>query len=124
MNLKELDILANSKIAIEKTMPIAEYGYCLKMRELYADYKNGLISLESCKNRKKEIIEEYNQISSCVDTYKKYQEAILKAKNLRAEINKSSNPDDMLTKALKCISLMTNDETFYNMNMKKIERSN
>ena len=124
MKLEELDKIANSNIVIEKTMPLADYAYCMKMRELYTDYRKGLITLDSCKKRKKEIVEEYQKCSSCLEVYKKYQENIKKSEILRVEINKSSDLQEMLLKSLECISLMTGDETFYKINAKKVGDSN
>lgn len=123
MKLEELDEIAKSNIAIEKSMPLADYGYCLKMRELYADYRKGLINLESCKKRKEEIVGEYKKCSSCLEVYSEYQENIKKSEMLRAEINKSNDLKEMLSKALECISLMTGDETFYKINVRKVERN-
>ena len=120
MKLEELDEIAKSNIAIEKSMPLADYGYCLKMRELYTDYRKGLITLDSCKKRKEEIIGEYEKTSSCLEVYKKYQDAILKSETLRSEINKSNDLEEMFRKALECISLLTGDETFYKINIKKL----
>lgn len=120
MTLEELDKIASSNMAIEKSMPLADYGYCLKMRELYTDYHKGLVNLESCQKRKKEIVGEYEKTSSCLETYKKYQENIKKSEILRAEINKSSDLQEMLLKSLECISLMTSDETFYKINTRKL----
>lgn len=123
MKLEELDKIAISNMAIEKTMPLMDYAYCMKMRELYADYRKGLITLDSCKKRKKEIVEEYQKCSSCLEVYKKYQENIKKSEILRAEINKSSDLQEMLLKSLECISLMTDDEVFYKLNSKKVNRN-
>lgn len=123
MKLEELDKIAISNMAIEKTIPLADYGYCMKMRELYNDYRKGLITLESCKKRKEEIIEEYQRCSSCLDVHKKYQENIMKSEILRTEINKSSDIVETLLKSLECISLMTGDETFYKINAEKVDKN-
>lgn len=122
MKLEELDQLANSRMAIEKTMPLMDYAYCLKMRELYADYRERLITLEACKKRKEEIIKEYEECSNCLGVHKRYQENIKKSEMLRLEINKSNNLEEMLIKSLECISLMTSDETFYKINARKVEK--
>ena len=124
MKLEELDKMANSNIAIEKTMPLMDYAYCMKMRELYTDYQKKLITLDSCKKRKEEIIEEYQRCSSCLDVNKKYQENIKKSEILRAEINKSSDLQEMLLKSLEIVSLLTGDETFYKINAKKVGDNN
>lgn len=122
--LKELDKIANSNIAIEKTMPLMDYGYCIKMRELYNDYKSGSITFDSCKRRKQEFIKEYTKlledIISSSKVYLKYQENIKKSEILRAEINKSSDLQEMLLKSLEIVSLLTGDETFYKINTRKL----
>ena len=122
--LKELDKIANSNIAIEKTMPLMDYGYCIKMRELYNDYKSGSITLDSCKRRKQEFIKEYTKlledIISSSKIYLKYQENIKKSEILKAEINKSSDLQEMLLKSLEIVSLLTGYETFYKINTRKL----
>lgn len=126
--LTELDKIANSNIAIDKTMPLMDYGYCMKMRELYNDYKSGSITLDSCKRRKQEFIKEYTKlledIISSSKVYLKYQENIKKSEILRAEINKSSDLQEMLLKSLEIVSLLTGDETFYKINSKKVGDDN
>ena len=122
--LKELDKIAVSDMAIEKTMSLMDYGYCMKMRELYTDYRKGLVTLDSCKKRKEEIVEEYLRCSSCLDVHKKYQENIMKSDVLRCEINKSSDLQEMLLKSLEIVSLLTGDETFYKTNSRKVSDDN
>jgi len=52
--------------------------------------------------------------------YKKQQENVKKSERLRAEVNKSIQAGEpvykVLLKAIECISLMTGDKVFYNMN--------
>ena len=124
LDLKKLDIIANSDEPID--MNLLDYGYCVKVRELYQNYKNNQMNIEDCKKAKAEITREYEKIVddkiSSSKIYSEYQESIKKSEILRAEINKSSDIVEMLLKSLECISLMTGDETFYKMNSKKVNK--
>lgn len=124
MKLEELDKMAISDMAIEKTMPLMDYAYCMKMRELYTDYRKGLITLDSCKKRKEEIIREYKKASSCLEIYEKYQDNIMKSEALRIEINRSNDLQETLLKSLEIVSLLTGDETFYKINARKLGDNN
>lgn len=125
LDLKNLDTIANANEHLDRNMYIVDYGYCTKVRELYQGYKNNQITLEDCKKIKAEIVKEYSKIiediTFCSKVYIEYQENIKKSEILRAEINKSSDLQEMLLKSLECISLMTGDETFYKINARKVE---
>lgn len=58
-------------------------------------------------------------------TYKKQQENIKKSEQLRAEINKNIQAGEpvykVLLKAIECISLMTGDRVFYDMNKNNLQ---
>ena len=58
-------------------------------------------------------------------TYKKQQENIKKSEQLRAEINKNIQAGEpvykVLLKAIECISLMTGDKTFYDINKNNLQ---
>lgn len=124
LDLKSLDIIANSDEPIDKHMHIVDYGYCTKVRELYQSYKANQMSLEDCKKLKIKISKEYEDIvenlTYCSKIYLKYQENIKKSEILRAEINKSSDLQEMLLKSLEIVSLLTGDETFYKINARKL----
>lgn len=62
LDLKNLDIIANSNEPLDRNMHIVDYGYCAKVHELYQGYKNNQITLEDCKKFKAEIIKEYEKI--------------------------------------------------------------
>lgn len=124
LDLKNLDIIANSNELLDRNMHIADYGYCAKVRELYQSYKANQMSLEDCKKLKVKISKEYENIiediTHCSQVWLEHQENIKKSEILRAEINKSSDLQEMLLKSLECISLMTSDETFYKINTRKL----
>lgn len=44
------------------------------------------------------------------------------SERLRREINKSNDKEEMLEKALECISLMTGDKVFYTLNITKVKK--
>lgn len=58
-------------------------------------------------------------------TYKEHQENIRRAGQLRAEINKGIQAGEpiykVLLKAIECISLMTGDKLFYDMNKSNLQ---
>ena len=58
-------------------------------------------------------------------TYKKQQENIKKSEQLRAEINKDIQAGEpiykVLLKAIECISLMTGEKLFYDMNKNNLQ---
>lgn len=124
LDLKSLDIIANSDEPIDKHMHIVDYGYCTKVRELYQSYKANQMSLEDCKKLKIKISKEYEDIvenlTYCSKIWLEHQENIKKSEILRAEINKSSDLQEMLLKSLEIVSLLTGDETFYKINTRKL----
>lgn len=124
LDLKSLDIIANSDEPIDKHMHIVDYGYCTKVRELYQSYKANQMSLEDCKKLKIKISKEYEDIvenlTYCSKIWLEHQENIKKSEILKAEINKSSDLQEMLLKSLEIVSLLTGDETFYKINTRKL----
>lgn len=124
LDLKSLDIIANSDEPIDKHMHIVDYGYCTKVRELYQSYKANQMSLEDCKKLKVKISKEYEDIvenlTYCSKIWLEHQENIKKSEILKAEINKSSDLQEMLLKSLEIVSLLTGDETFYKINTRKL----
>ena len=124
LDLKSLDIIANSDEPIDKHMHIVDYGYCTKVRELYQSYKANQMSLDDCKKLKVKISKEYENIienlTYCSRIWLEHQENIKKSEILKAEINKSSDLQEMLLKSLEIVSLLTGDETFYKINTRKL----
>lgn len=124
LDLKSLDIIANSDEPIDKHMHIVDYGYCTKVRELYQSYKANQMSLEDCKKLKIKISKEYEDIvenlTYCSKIWLEHQENIKKSEILKAEINKSSDLQEMLLKSLEIVSLLTGDETFHKINTRKL----
>jgi len=58
-------------------------------------------------------------------TWKSYQEAIVKAGQLTSDITKGiqagEKPEVLLLKAIKCISLITDDKVFYELNKSNLK---
>ena len=67
-----------------------------------------------------------NKQEEAFKIHKDIAENISKSQHLRAEINKDitagADTTETLIKALECISLMTGDSIFYNVNKDKLER--
>ena len=114
--LKKLDRLANSCDELDN-LELLDFAYCYKVRSLYQRYKSNQTDLEECKKRKEEIAQEYQK---CSDSLSAYQDNIKKSEELRAEINKSSDEKEMLSKCLEIVSLLTDDEVFFKKNKEKI----
>lgn len=72
-------------------------------------------------NREKEDLERARQI------YREYNDNRRKAGTLKGEINKAINAGEDITeillKALECISLMTGEKLFYDINQKKLKKN-
>jgi len=58
--------------------------------------------------------------------WKSYQEAIVKSGQLTSDITKGiqagEKPEVLLLKAIKCISLITDDKVFYELNKSNLEK--
>jgi len=65
--------------------------------------------------------------SKQLEVYAAHQEAIIKAGELTSEITKGiqvgERPENLLLKAIKCISLITGDSVFYELNKKNIKNT-
>lgn len=87
------------------------------------------ISHEKGKGNIKPLVSKENVSNSLLErltaTYKKQQENIKKLEQLRAEINKDIQAGEpiykVLLKAIECISLMTGDRVFYDMNKNNLQ---
>lgn len=87
-------------------------------------------SSTSLNSETKEIITKDDRIKYLeqqleLEQYRVTQKFIVGSQNLRSEINIAINNDvpiiEVLEKALECIALMTNDDIFYSINMKKLK---
>lgn len=68
MDIKELNELAESnRVIIDYELSILDYGYCMKLRELYKNYKKGLITSNSYQTAKNELGREYRDVGSGID---------------------------------------------------------
>ena len=87
------------------------------------------ISHEKGKGNIKPLVDKENVIEALQErlaaTYKKQQENIKKSERLRAEINKDIQAGEpiykVLLKAIECISLMTGDRVFYDINKNNLQ---
>lgn len=122
-HLEDLDVLSNSQNPLGSELSLLDLGYCIRLRGYYIDYANNIITLDKAQKLKdrlqKEYIQLYNKINQGLEVYKQYQEAIKKSELVRLDINKSSDINTILLKALEYISLTTGDKTFYDINVRK-----
>ena len=93
----------------------------------------GADNSEPIQEPKKEVKEQYSPIltahiqrdNKARELYFKMADNINKSEKLRVEITKGikrNDPiDELFIAALKCISLMTGDEVFYNQNISNLE---
>jgi hypothetical protein len=121
--LQELDRLANSPDTLGN-LDLMDFAYCYKVREVYNAYKENSMTLEECKEAKEGVKKEYLKISNNIldgfATYCNYQDNLKSSELLRAEVNQSNDPTEMLPKCLEIISLLTGDETFLTCNLRKL----
>ncbi|MBS6444539.1 MAG: hypothetical protein KH373_01895 [Ruminococcus sp.] len=122
-HLEDLDVLSNSQNPLGSELSLLDLGYCIRLRGYYIDYANNIITFDKAQKLKdrlqKEYIQLHNKINQGLEVYKQYQEAIKKSELVRSDINKSSDINTMLLKALEYISLTTDDRTFYDINVRK-----
>lgn len=122
-HLEDLDVLSNSQNPLGSELSLLDLGYCIRLRGYYIDYANNIITLDKAQKLKdklqKEYIQLYSKINQGLEVYKQYQEAIKKSELVRSDINKSSDINTMLLKALEYISLTTGDKIFYDINVRK-----
>lgn len=87
------------------------------------------ISDEKGKGNIKPLVSKENVAEGLLErlaaAYKKQQENVKKSERLRAEINKGIQAGEpiykVLLKAIECISLMTDDKLFYDMNKSNLQ---
>ena len=84
---------------------------------------------EKDKGNIKPLVSKENVVEGLLErlaaAYKKQQENVKKSERLRAEINKGIQAEEpiykVLLKAIECISLMTGDKLFYDMNKSNLQ---
>jgi len=84
---------------------------------------------EKDKGNIKPLVSKENVVEGLLErlaaAYKKQQENVKKSERLRAEVNKSIQAGEpvykVLLKAIECISLMTGDKLFYDMNKSNLQ---
>jgi hypothetical protein len=119
MDESKLDKVANSTDSLD-SLSLIDFAYCYKVRELYNAYKDNKLTLEECKKAKSQIQREYEDLTQTANVYKLYQDGIKKSEQLRVEVNKSDDLNEMLSKCLEMVSLLTGDETFLQCNIRKL----
>lgn len=60
MNIKRLDKLAKEKAPMPSRLAMHEQCYYIASRGLYEQYASGLISLDTAKKEKEEVIKQYD----------------------------------------------------------------
>lgn len=105
--------------------PPAEYKYFSELRKIYYDFKFEGLAKSDAESRKLKIFHDYcedlQKQENFLNVYKYYQGNIRRSGMLRSEIQKSHNIAEIALFACECISLMTSDEVFYNLQERKIK---
>lgn len=130
-NVEEFRRLENQ--AYQGTINFSKLGpfetwYFLRLTKIYEDFKENLKTKEQASAEKEKLFAEYEDrvnahlltISNSIEI----QENIKLAGTLKADINKETDTAKMLEMALKCISLMTGDTVFYEVNIRKCQNKN
>jgi hypothetical protein len=93
----------------------AEYKYFMRLKDIYACFRNGLMDQSKAESEKKKLMQEYRNNKREYDlakqAYKEWNEAIKKSDYYIADINKATDPAVKLSLCLKCIAAITGNKT-------------
>lgn len=98
-------------------LDILDTGYYNKLREIYRNFKTGVLTKEKAESQKNKLQTEYfdfisNQLE-CINVYIDRQENIKKSSELVTKIEKSENIEEIADLSIQAIALMTGDKSFY-----------
>ena len=100
----------------------AEYKFLDLYRQLIVEYKQGVKTLDECKENGKLLRKEYENnkqtASRSLEVYRQYQANIKRLDSLRIEINKAQTVEGKLRAALEIVGIVTGDGDFMNRNLK------
>ena len=106
---------------------IAEKYAYLQMFLLYRNFENELISKENATKEKNKIRKEYElnikKVNDYYDVFKKQNKIRIEYEHYLHDIEKTTELDDLLIKALKLLEIIIQDNSFFDRNYKKIKNS-
>ena len=124
MTFEEISENAYKKQEISNLCNLAEKYAYLKLKNLYRDYSNEMITKDEAKSQKLKIKKEFENNQREIDEYyeylKKQSEIRSKYTNILVSIEKSQDIEEILDNSLKYIELIIQDFSFYDRNIKKI----
>ena len=128
MDLEEMDRLAYAQNVLPEGLEAAEQRYYLSIRNLYHQYRNGLIDENRALREKgalrRDLQAEQENARMHFAMYCQYQENIRRCQLLKTEITKGARDgmgmDALLERAVCCIAALTHDEVFARLVMERL----
>ena len=104
-----------------------EYKFLDLYRQLIVEYKQGVKTLDECRESGKLLRKEYENnkqtAARSLEVYREYQANIKRLDGLRIEINKAQTVEGKLRAALEIVGIVTGDGDFMRRNMKGIDEN-
>ena len=113
MEMREIEIAAKKGGSIPSGLTFAEMQYFICLREVYKQYFNGFIDLETAKKDKRVLLakckkeEKVNRLQA--DIYTRCHEAVRKSADLIIKIRKTEDEKERYNCAIECISVFAQD---------------
>ena len=123
----QAEISADPVNADISSLDPAEYKFLDLYRQLIVEYKQGVKTLDECKENGKLLRKEYENnkqtASRSLEVYREYQANIKRLDSLRIEINKAQTVEGKLRAALEIVGIVTGDGDFMRRNLKGIDEN-
>ena len=104
-----------------------EYKFLDLYRQLIVEYKQGVKTLDECRESGKLLRKEYENnkqtAARSLEVYREYQANIKRFDSLRIEINKAAALKEKLRAALEIVGIVTGDGDFMRRNLKGIDEN-
>ena len=123
----QAEISADPVNADISSLDPAEYKFLDLYRQLIVEYKQGVKTLDECRESGKLLRKEYENnkqtAARSLEVYREYQANIKRLDSLRIEINKAQTVEGKLRAALEIVGIVTGDGDFANRNLKGIDEN-
>ena len=104
-----------------EAFPADEYKYFDRLRIIYLRFKFDNLPKEEAERQERLLSDEYSlskkKAAQSLNICRKYQDSIKHSEQLKIQVNKAKSDRDKLIPALKAVGLLTDDESFYRINM-------
>ncbi len=97
--------------------PADEYKYFDRLRIIYLRFKFDNLPKEEAERQERLLSDEYSLSKKKAAICRKYQDSIKHSEQLKIQVSKAKSDRDKLIPALKAVGLLTDDESFYRINM-------